>query len=91
MLVQSFLDKTRTNQLEDLKDIKICNVSAFGVVILIRKGLPNELYAIKAALGWSLLINVTSKNETNNGNSQLSINRLDITTRNEKLHPAKDE
>ena len=30
--------------------------------------------------------NITSKNETNNANSKLSINRLDITTKDELLH-----
>ena len=79
------------NQLEHLRDIKIRNVSGFGVAILTGKGLLNEVYAIKAALRWSLLRNVASKNEANNGNSHLSINRLDITTRDEMLHQAKDE
>ena len=30
--------------------------------------------------------NITNKNETNNVNSKLPINRLDITTRDEALH-----
>ena len=96
--VQSILEKERINQLEHLKGIKIHNNSALDITILIganapkafiqskvRKGLPNEPYAIKTALGWSLLGNITNKNETNT-NSKLSINCLDITTRNKALH-----
>ena len=52
----------------------------------VRTGLPNEPYAIKTALEWSLLANLTNKNEANNTNSKLFINRLDITARNETLH-----
>ena len=99
MPAQFILEKTGINQLEHLKSIKIHNVSASDITKLIstnapeafiqsyvRKGLPNEPYAIKTASGWSLLGNIASKNETNNANSKLSINRLDITTRDEMLH-----
>ena len=94
MPAQSILEKESINQLEHLKGIKIHNVSASDITILIgvnaseafikaevRKGLPNEPYAIKTALGWSLLGNITNKNETNNTNYKLSINGLDITMR----------
>ena len=99
MSAQPILEKTRINQLKRLKGIKIHNVSAFDITILIdanapeafiqsevRKGLANEPYTIKTASGWSLLGNKTSQNETNSANSKLSINRLDITTRDEMLH-----
>ena len=98
MPARSILAKERINQLEHLKGIKIHNFSVSDITILIganapeafiqsevRKGLPNEPYAIKTALRWSLLRNI-NKNETNNTNSKLSINRLDITTRDETLH-----
>ena len=75
------------------------NVSASDITVLIRtnapealiqsevrKRLSNESHAIKTALGWLLLGNITNKNETNNVNSKLPINRLDITTRDEALH-----
>ena len=78
--------------------IKIHNVSASDITILssmnapeafiqseVRKGLPDEPYTIKTSLGWSLLGNIT-KNGTNNANSKLFINRLDITTRDEMLY-----
>ena len=99
MPAQSILEKARINQLEHLKGIKIHNVSVSDITVLIRvnapevciqlevkKGLLNEPYAIKTVLGWSLLGNMTNKNETNNANSKFSINRLDITTRDEMLH-----
>ena len=99
MPAKSILEKTRINELEHLKGIKIHNVSASDITVLIgvntpeafiqsevRKGLPNEPCAIKTALGWSLLGNITSKNETNNANSKLSINRFDITNRDEMLY-----
>ena len=99
ILAKSILEKIRINHLENLKGIKIHNVSASDIPTLIaanapeafiqskvRKSLPNEPYAIKTALGWSLLGNITSKNETNNANSKLSINHLDVTTRDEMLH-----
>ena len=92
-------EKIGTNQLEHLKGIKIHNVSASDITIptstnaseafiqlKVRNGLQNESYAIKAALGRSLLGNITSKNETNNANSKLSINHLDIITRDKMLH-----
>ena len=44
------------------------------------------LQEIKTALGWSLLGNITSKNDINDANSNLSINRLDITSRYQMLH-----
>ena len=98
ILAKSMLEKIRINHLENLKGIKIHNVSASDIPTLIaanapealiqskvRKSLPNERYAVKTALGWSLLGNITSKNETNNANSKLSINHLDVTTRDEML------
>ena len=99
MPAQSILGEERINQLEYLQGIKIHNVSDSDITILIgknapeafiqsevRKGLPNEPYAIKTALGCSLLGNITNKNETNNTNSKLPINHLDVTTRDEALH-----
>ena len=99
MPAQFILEKERINQLEHLKGIKIHNVSALVITKLIganapeafiqsevRKRLPNEPCAIKTALGWSLLGNITNKNEINNTNSNLSTNCLDITTRDETLH-----
>ena len=96
---QSLLQEARIIQLEHLKGIKIHNVGTFDITILIgtnvpeafiqsevRNGLPNEPYAIKTALRWSLLGNITNKNESNNKNSKLPINRLDMTTRDEMLH-----
>ena len=52
----------------------------------VRKELPNEPYAIKTGLGWSLLGYISSKNQTKNANSKLFINLLNITTRDEVLH-----
>ena len=52
----------------------------------VRKRLPNEPYAIKTALGWSLSGNITNKNEINNTNSNLPTNSLDLITRDETLH-----
>ena len=99
MPAQSLLQEARIIQLEHLKGIKIHNVGTFDITILIRtnvpeaftqsevrNGLPNEPYAIKTALRWSLLGNITNKNESNNKNSKLPINRLDMTTRDEMLH-----
>ena len=99
MPAQSLLQEARIIQLEHLKGIKIPNVGTFDITILIgtnapevfiqsevRNGLPNEPYAIKTALRWSLLGNITNKNESNNKNSTLPINRLDMTTRDEMLH-----
>ena len=99
MPAKSILVKERINGLEHLKGIKIHDVSASDITALIganapeafiqlevKKGLPNEPYAIKTALGWSLLGNITNKNETNNANFQLSINHLDRTTRDETLY-----
>ena len=99
MPAQSLLQEARIIQLEHLKGIKIRNVGTFDITILIgtnvpeafiqsevRNGLPNEPYAIKTALRWSLLGNITNKNESNNKNSTLPINRLDMTTRDEMLH-----
>ena len=99
MPAQSILGKERINQLKHLKGIEIHNINASDVTTLIdanapeafiqskvRKGFPNEPYAIKIALGSSLLGNITNKNETNNTNSKLSINLLDIITRDETLH-----
>ena len=96
MLAQSILEKTRTNQLEHLKGINIHDFSASYITILIDANAPeafrqsevwkellNGPYAIKTVLGWSLLGDLTSKNEINNSNSKLSINCLDITIRNE--------
>ena len=96
---QSLLQEARIIQLEHLKGIKIHNVGTFDITILIgtnvpeafiqsevRNGLPNEPYAIKTALRWSLLGNITNKNESNNKNSKLPINRLDMTTSDEMLH-----
>ena len=90
--------KTGNNQLEHLKDIKIHNVGASDIGILIganapeafiqpevRKELPIESYKIKIALGGSLLGNI-SKNETNNSSSQFSINHLDFIAKDEMLH-----
>ena len=99
MPAQSLLQEARIIQLEHLKGIKIHNVGTFDITILIgtnvpeafiqsevKNGLPNEPYAIKTALRWSLLGNITNKNESNNKNSKLPINRLDMTTRDEMLH-----
>ena len=99
MPAQSLLQEARIIQLEHLKGIKIHNVGTFDITILIgtnvpeafiqsevRNGLPNEPYAIKTALRWSLLGNITNKNESNNKNSKLPINRLDMTTSDEMLH-----
>ena len=99
MPAQSLLQEARIIQLEHLKGIKIHNVGTFDITILIgtnvpeafiqsevRNGLPNEPYAIKTALRWSLLGNITNKNESNNKNSKFPINRLDMTTRDEMLH-----
>ena len=99
MPAQSLLQEARIIQLEHLKGIKIHNVGTFDITIPIgtnvpeafiqsevRNGLPNEPYAIKTALRWSLLGNITNKNESNNKNSKLPINRLDMTTRDEMLH-----
>ena len=99
MPAQSLLQEARIIQLEHLKGIKIHNVGTFDITILIgtnvqeafiqsevRNGLPNEPYAIKTALRWSLLGNITNKNESNNKNSKLPINRLDKTTSDEMLH-----
>ena len=91
MPAQSIFEKERINQLEHLKGIDItilirANAPEAFIQSEVTKGLPNEPYAIKTALGWSLLGNITNKNETNNTNSKLSINRLDITTRDETLH-----
>ena len=98
MPAQSLLQEARIIQLEHLKGIKIHNVGTFDITILIgtnvpeafiqsevRNGLPNEPYAIKTALRWSLLGNI-NKNESNNKNSKLPINRLDMTTSDEMLH-----
>ena len=95
---QSILEETRINQVEYLMGIKIHYVSASDITILsgmnapeafiqseVRKVIPNEPYTIKTSLGWSLLGNIT-KNGTNNANSKLFINRLDITTRDEMLY-----
>ena len=99
MPAQSLLQEARIIQLEHLKGIKIHNVGTFDITILIgtnvpeafiqsevKNGLPNEPYAIKTALRWSLLGNITNKNESNNKNSKLPINRLDMTTSDEMLH-----
>ena len=99
MPAQSLLQEARIIQLEHLKGIKIHNVGTFDITILIgtnvpeafiqsevRNGLPNEPYAIKTALRWSLLGNITNKNESNNKNSKLPINRLDMTASDEMLH-----
>ena len=99
MPAQSLLQEARIIQLEHLKGIKIHTVGTFDITILIgtnvpeafiqsevRNGLPNEPYAIKTALRWSLLGNITNKNESNNKNSKLPINRLDMTTSDEMLH-----
>ena len=98
MPAQSLLQEARIIQLEHLKGIKIHNVGTFDITILIgtnvpeafiqsevRNGLPNEPYVIKTALRWSLLGNI-NKNESNNKNSKLPINRLDMTTSDEMLH-----
>ena len=98
MPAQSLLQEARIIQLEHLKGIKIHNVGTFDITILmgtnvpeafiqseVRNGLPNEPYVIKTALRWSLLGNI-NKNESNNKNSKLPINRLDMTTSDEMLH-----
>ena len=96
---QSNLEQTVKDQFDHLKDIEISNVKTSDIKILIganapeafiqlevRKGHPNEPYAIKTALGWSLLGKLSNENKSYNKNPQFSINRIDISTRDKMLN-----
>ena len=95
---QGSLDLTgNSDQLEHLQDLQIPKINASDVTILIganapdaflqvdlRKGQPNEPYALKTMLGWSLLGNIT-KNEGNKVDTRYCINHFENIRKTMKM------
>ena len=86
------------NTFDCLQDVQIPKICVPEVTILIgvnasdvflqrevRRGNPNQPYAIKIILGWSLLGNTTKKEKPQKGGRECHKNRLEVLQHDEML------